>query len=143
MKKNIVLTVLFLAFSSSFAQLDWEKALNNVISTGFDPAQTINNPKVIFTGTDYKMWYARRKADNTSTVGYATSPNGLDWTLIDTVALKPATDGVRFDYKQAAPEKGHKPGSRSGKGRENGPPRRRQGGQGGDNPTQSHRRRRG
>src|SRR5947209_7761915 len=54
-----------------------------------------------------------------------------------------------FDYKQAAPEKSHKPGPRPGKGRSNGDPRPRkgppssgQGGRGGDSQGQSHRRRR-
>jgi ATP-dependent RNA helicase RhlE len=47
-----------------------------------------------------------------------------------------------FDYKQAAPEKKHKPGPRHEKRRENGTPRRRQGGQGGG-PPEPHRRRRG
>ena len=39
----------------------------------------IESPSVIFDGT-YKMWYAGTDENNKRRVGYATSPDGMNWT---------------------------------------------------------------
>ena len=38
-------------------------------------------PMVLKDGSTYKMWYTGREVYGPGRVGYATSPNGLDWTV--------------------------------------------------------------
>ncbi len=40
----------------------------------------VMNPKVLFDGQRYEMWYGGEQHDGITEIGYATSPDGLNWT---------------------------------------------------------------
>ncbi|GEM_PF-6305665 len=101
MKIFLLCTLIILTTINLFGQIDWNNyAGNPVIDSTMDP-NTYNayGPNVLFDGTTYHMWYTR-KTGNKEKIGYLTSPNGIAWTLIDSLALEPSTDLTRFDCKK-------------------------------------------
>jgi predicted GH43/DUF377 family glycosyl hydrolase len=63
----------------------WAKATGNPIfnhgTSGAWNDQWVYAPSVFLDGSTYKMWYVSFSAASTSRkIGYATSPNGVDWT---------------------------------------------------------------
>ena len=102
MKKSILfITICILTISNLFAQIDWVPyAGNPVIDENFDPsAPAIFGPNVLFDGTTYHLWYTREVGEEDEKIGFATSPDGINWTLIDSLALEPSSDLTRFDSK--------------------------------------------
>jgi predicted GH43/DUF377 family glycosyl hydrolase len=65
------------------AQTEWFKHPENpVLSPGLSGTWDDNyliEPYVLFDGTNYKIWYGGHDGAN-SRIGYATSPDGVDWT---------------------------------------------------------------
>ncbi len=69
------------------AQTDCVKDPNPVLGVGqegsWDDA-AVNYPSVIVDGSNYKMWYGGYDGTNFR-IGYATSPDGINWTKADDV----------------------------------------------------------
>jgi len=102
MKKSILfITICILTNSNLFAQIDWVPYTGNpVIDENFDPH--FSGQRVLFDGTKYHMWYTRELGEDPIKIGYATSPDGINWTLIDSLALEPSSDPTRFDSEGVA-----------------------------------------
>lgn len=85
-------------------QVDWVDYANNpVIDEAFDPGSVnIFRPSVIFDGATYHMWYGKTDGSGVESMGYATSPDGLAWTLVDAAVLQPSADPTRFDGQDAS-----------------------------------------
>lgn len=77
-----------IGYASSYDGLNWcrqkEPVLINGPSGSWD--QTVNyQPHVIYEGSTYHMWFAGHAGDNTrNRIGYAASPDGLNWTKHET-----------------------------------------------------------
>ncbi len=72
-----------IGYATSSDGINWTKLATNPImgagpSGSWDDV-TANSPNVVFDGTSYHMWY-RGRDGATNRIGYATSPDGLDWT---------------------------------------------------------------
>jgi len=87
---TLVLAVLFLAsiFNTSFAQVNWTKHPNPVLTSG--PAGAWDEefaafPSVLFDGSSYHMWYGNYNHVNQQfeRIGYATSSGGITWQKND------------------------------------------------------------
>ena len=83
-----VLGILITNNSTLFAQTEWAKDDGNpVLESGpngnWDDSY-IMEPCVTFDGTTYKMWYQGNDGTN-NRIGYATSPDGVDWTKVGSV----------------------------------------------------------
>ena len=99
-KSTLFITICILTISDLFAQIDWVPYPGNpIIDENFDTsALGISAPNVLFDGTTYHMWYTRELVeDELEKIGYATSPDGINWALIDSLALEPSSDPTRFD----------------------------------------------
>ncbi|MFQ5569952.1 MAG: FlgD immunoglobulin-like domain containing protein [Rhodothermales bacterium] len=103
---SLALSILLLCAISSevSAQINWVPyAGNPVIDEGFDPAsEVIFRPSVLFDGATYHMWFGKKDAQDVESMGYATSPNGINWTLVDPQVLAPSSDPTRFDRDHAS-----------------------------------------
>jgi hypothetical protein len=108
--KSVVQLYLLVGFavffvSSSDAQTNWTKypgAFDGAImSSSFDSEATeCYDPMVLLDGATYKMWYTR-KVSGTEKFAYATSTDGIAWTLVDTAVFIAANKSTtRFDYKK-------------------------------------------
>jgi|GEM_PF-3397139 len=89
------------------AQLSWTPYSGNpVITPSFDPVSIeIFRPAVVYDGSIYRMWYGnKRQANNLKLdyMGYATSPDGISWTLVAPVVLAPSFDSNSFDQLEAS-----------------------------------------
>ena len=97
------ITVFFV--HSSNAQTNWTKypgAFDGAImSSNFDSKATeCYDPMVLLDDATYKMWYTR-KVSGTEKLAYATSPDGIVWTLVDTAEFVAANKSTtRFDYNK-------------------------------------------
>ncbi|MFQ5650313.1 MAG: FlgD immunoglobulin-like domain containing protein [bacterium] len=91
-----------------WCQFDWVPYENNpVIDENFDPgAKSIARPSVVFDGSTYHMWYASGRPlgiiPERGFMGYATSQDGINWTLIDPEVIAPTRDNSRFDQFDAS-----------------------------------------
>ncbi|MFQ5677037.1 MAG: hypothetical protein ACE5G1_14170, partial [bacterium] len=101
--KNYYWLLFMLLPGSISAQIDWVDYQNNpVIDANFDPGSaTILRPSVIFDGQMYHMWYDKDGGDGEEKMGYATSADGMDWTLVDPVVFESSSDPNRFDSIEA------------------------------------------
>ncbi len=88
------------------AQTDWTPLpANPVIGPMFDQsADGLFRPSVLFDGTTYHMWYGKANAagDGDELMGYATSADGLVWTLESPSVLSHSDDPEAFDYVDAS-----------------------------------------
>lgn len=87
MKKLFIYFFLVVCCIPIFGQTHWAKdTLNPVLPRGangdWDDA-LVAGPYVIFDGTTYHMWYAGYDGSTGTNIGYATSPDGVDWTKYD------------------------------------------------------------
>jgi hypothetical protein len=76
---------LFLSVNTS-AQLNWNKYEDNPVMEGIAGAwnQGVWNPVVIYENSLFKMWYmGRYYPTDTRQIGYATSPDGINWNMED------------------------------------------------------------
>jgi len=113
MSKKIRLTMFIFYFVPTLlsAQFDWVPYANNpVINENFDPgALEISRPSVVFDGSTYHLWYSNTRSIKIGIVeaplnciGYATSPDGINWTLVDTTVFAPTLDNTQFDQIHAS-----------------------------------------
>ena len=88
---------LVIPYSNSFAQPHWTKDPNNPIMSGGDPGswnRSIFGPVVLYNqdSARYEMWFTASSQANWSwpcRIGFATSPDGITWTMLDSVVLEP------------------------------------------------------
>jgi predicted GH43/DUF377 family glycosyl hydrolase len=87
--KSIWMSFLFSAINLLFAQVEWTKYnVNPVLPGGAQPT-------VIFENDTFKMWYS--KGDSTGErifIHYATSTDGIEWTLHPEGTLPPGDSGA-------------------------------------------------
>jgi hypothetical protein len=82
--KTLFITTLFLLFTTFlYSQAEWFKYTGNPVLSGnsgeWDTDISFGN--VIFDGSIYKMWYmGGTTTNNNLRIGYATSPDGIEWT---------------------------------------------------------------
>jgi hypothetical protein len=71
-------------YATSPDGVNWTEYANNPVMEPGPPgswdAGTNEGPSVIFDGQIYHMWYHAVADDNSSQIGYATSPDGIAWT---------------------------------------------------------------
>jgi hypothetical protein len=104
MSRISITAALMMCCASVYAQVEWTEGPGNpVYGIAQDPTMVgMYQPRVIHTADGYKMWYTRQRGAAGENIGFATSPDGIAWTLSDSLALLPSTDGVRFDSKKQA-----------------------------------------
>lgn len=104
MGNKILWLLVMLLPGSSLAQIDWVDFENNpVIDRNFDPnSQKIWRPSVLFDGQTYHMWYGKDDGNGEEKMGYATSADGKNWTLIDPAVLERSSNSSRFDSNDAS-----------------------------------------
>jgi len=81
------------------AQVDWDLYAGNPVYDGSQDTEPYEmyHPYVI-PGDTYRMWYTREIASGDyENIGYATSPDGLEWTLANPAVLDPIDVPERFD----------------------------------------------
>jgi len=112
MKRNCGYLLFFAGFLClmSFyvnAQTTWSAGTKVIDQATFDVtcnANQLNSPCVIKDGSIYRMWYTREigKSPNTfNMIAYATSTDGITWTLVDTSVIKPSGTNNVFDQDDA------------------------------------------
>lgn len=78
----LALALLFFALTGSTA-FAWTESPSNPI---YDPAVATEKayyPSILKVGNaDYRMWYQTNSTPSNTTVGYATSADGLSWTMV-------------------------------------------------------------
>jgi len=103
MKSLFILSMLILGLTIPLcAQINWTKYSNDpIIPNTFDiKATEMYDPCVLLDNGTYKMWYTRKVA-GTEKIAYATSTDGIAWTLVDTAVIIPVEKTTtRFDYKK-------------------------------------------
>jgi predicted GH43/DUF377 family glycosyl hydrolase len=71
------------AFSSD--GVNWTKySANPVISNGTTGSWneiSVSGPSVIYNGAKYEMWFSGTNSNSTTQIGYATSIDGINWTM--------------------------------------------------------------
>jgi len=76
-----------IGYAYSIDKVNWIKYSGNPIldmgEQGSFDINGVNHPTVIFDKETYKMWY--RGSGNHSSIGYAISDDGKDWTKVDSV----------------------------------------------------------
>jgi hypothetical protein len=79
------LMLLFTFMSNPFAQINWTKHGSPVLLAG-SPGEWdddgLGMPCIIYDGITYKIWYSGFDG-TTWRIGYATSPDGINWTKYD------------------------------------------------------------
>ncbi|NCN58552.1 hypothetical protein GW940_01390 [Candidatus Microgenomates bacterium] len=72
-------------FSKSSDGLSWSNPVN-VISPSPNSwnSEATSSPSVLVENDQFKMWYSGRDSKGLWKIGYASSPNGLDWTQLGT-----------------------------------------------------------
>ena len=85
-----------IGYATSLDGINWDKYESNPVidsgSTGEWDNGGLAPKSVIFDGTIYRMWYVGYDVLNWHRVGYATSPDGINWTKYD----DPATTAPPF-----------------------------------------------
>ena len=74
----------FLSIAENFAQTDWTKYPNNpVLGPGPEGSWEEVGPEpmsILLIGSIYHMWYGGYNSEWVMEIGYATSPDGINWT---------------------------------------------------------------
>lgn len=82
-RKISIVLVFLCALLSGQTVFAWTESVSNPI---YDPAVSTEKayyPSVIkMSDTDYRMWYQTNSTPSNTTVGYATSVDGLSWTMV-------------------------------------------------------------
>ena len=74
-----------IGYATSPDGLQWTKYANNPVMrpiSGSWEAEGLFTPVVIFDGVSFRMWYSANDASYVSATGYATSPDGINWTKL-------------------------------------------------------------
>jgi predicted GH43/DUF377 family glycosyl hydrolase len=73
-----------IGYATSTNGIDWTKYTGNPVLTVGDPGEwdesEVGGPRVIYDGTTYHMWYHGYSGACCDSIGYATSPDGVNWT---------------------------------------------------------------
>ena len=90
-----------IGFATSDNGINWTMHPSAVLSP--DPGTwdetTVEAPMVIRENGTYKMWYTGWSSSNEpGGIGYATSPNGIDWTKYPSIVLEPGTAAWEAGY---------------------------------------------
>jgi predicted GH43/DUF377 family glycosyl hydrolase len=111
MKKNtltllLLLVILVLCESQVYAQGPWTKDANNPVLSGGGASGAWNRhvfcPHVLYNpdSTRYEMWFCATSepfTDRPFRIGFATSPDGITWTMYPDPVLEPA-EGTWDEY---------------------------------------------
>jgi hypothetical protein len=101
MKNRFFLSALAVLYTSGFPQVDWVVNPTPVLSTSFDPSGAGAYAPMVLAGSGgYKMWYTRTVGQTDENIAYATSADGLAWTLVEAYDLIPEVGGSRFDSRK-------------------------------------------
>lgn len=97
-----------IGLATSSDGVNWTKYSGNpVLDTGGAGEWDSSNvffPNVIFDGTEYKMWYGGNTKIDELEVGYATSPDGINWTKYSgNPVLKSGAEGTWDDLAIISP----------------------------------------
>ncbi|MFO7527006.1 MAG: T9SS type A sorting domain-containing protein [Ignavibacteriaceae bacterium] len=78
----------------SYDGLSWQVRSTPVLtpSAGQWDSYTVELPYVIYENGSYKMWYSGALSSTSYKIGYATSPDGINWTKHLTPVLEAGTD---------------------------------------------------
>ncbi len=100
----ILLLSILIASTGLHAQVDWTPYNENpIIDATFDPESDVTfRPSVLFHDGLYHMWYGKASADGTEKMGYATSTDGISWTLVKATVLSPSLSLNGFDNLDAS-----------------------------------------
>lgn len=73
-----------IGYATGINALSWEKNAHPVLAPGKPGSwddQRVQNPRVLFNGQRYEMWFIGNRNDYfASQIGYATSSDGIEWT---------------------------------------------------------------
>jgi predicted GH43/DUF377 family glycosyl hydrolase len=111
-KRIILFVLLIISFRPDVlhSQINWTIYPENpVIGGDFDPeALSIHRPCVLYDGDSYHMWYTSVRVFpiandqlQLSTMGYATSHDGIYWQSVEKVVMGPRFIGDAFDMLHA------------------------------------------
>ncbi len=94
-----------IGYATSPDGLQWTKYANNPVMrpvSGSWEAEGLFTPVVIFDGVSFRMWYSANDASFVAATGYATSPDGINWTRHSgNPILRPGASG-RWDSAEAS-----------------------------------------
>ncbi len=73
-----------IGYATSSNGLSWTKYASNPVLTVGNPGDwdetEVGGPRVVFDGTNYHLWYHGYRGSCCDSIGYATSPDGANWT---------------------------------------------------------------
>jgi len=75
-------------YAESDDGIHWRRNLATAVGFADESENVVAKPCVLFENGIYKMWYSYRRLDSKYTIGYAESPDGIQWTRKD--------DRIRF-----------------------------------------------
>jgi predicted GH43/DUF377 family glycosyl hydrolase len=88
--------------------INWTKHPDPVLHNGPDGSWdniVVYQPSVLFDGEMYHMWFAGHNGPGTQQIGYATSPDSINWTKYEgNPVLTPGTSGTWDDEFVQTPE---------------------------------------
>ncbi|MBN1581416.1 MAG: serine hydrolase [Anaerolineae bacterium] len=94
-------------YATSFDGVKWTKSdANPLLTESHDhrwDAVYLAEPFVLYNGTEFQMWYNGASAQTNTLLGYATSPDGIEWTRFaeNRPVLSVAADGAWDDFAVA------------------------------------------
>lgn len=100
----VLLFILFVLYTSSMPVVaqpiiwnNWMKYPNNPVLDVGPPGAwdswRVNHHDVNFDGSTYQLWYTGYAQPNISSIGYASSSNGIDWNKLSDPVLEPSESG--------------------------------------------------
>jgi hypothetical protein len=96
MKINLLISIMFLLFGTSFSQVNWVKYPSNPVMTkgpdNFDII-AIGQPTVLFENDTIKMWYVGVGSDMKGRICYAYSTDGIQWNKLDSAVIDVGNPG--------------------------------------------------
>jgi hypothetical protein len=90
-----------IGYATSSNGIAWTEHPDNPVFRAGDSGsweEGVLGSSVLFHGTTFHMWYSGRGADDKFRIGYAKSPDGIDWTKADDV--NPVLDLVTEPWEQ-------------------------------------------
>lgn len=82
-KKSFLIFAIAWFTISGHTVFAWTESPSNPIYDPIVSAEKAYYPSVVkMSNTDYRMWYQTNSIPSNTTVGYATSPDGLSWTMV-------------------------------------------------------------
>ncbi len=91
-----------IGYATSPDGIAWTKSENNPVlelgTAGTWDEMAIHDPTVVKDGSTYKMWYAASGATGNNDIGYATSPDGINWTKYSGSPVLSSSPAWMWDY---------------------------------------------